>query len=73
MILGYGYETAVGITTMRICPPMFCIKLIFDISAPTKTQFEIYFDFMNLLIYFFLVSAPDQRESRPHLLLREIS
>lgn len=62
-------------------PPVFCIKLclsffFFNLRAPLKTkkapQFKIYFDFMNILINFFLVSARDQRGSRPHLIRQEI-
>lgn len=48
-------------------------KAFFSFKRPTKNQFKIYFDSMSLLIYFFLVSAHDQRKSRPQLIMQEIT
>lgn len=45
----------------------------FLFKCPTKSQFKIYFDFMNILINFFLASAQDQRGNRPHLITQEIT
>lgn len=69
-------------SSMCMCPPCVLHKALslffYLFKSTTKKkrekapQFKIYFDFMNILINFFLVSARDQRGSRPHLIRQEI-
>lgn len=61
------------VSPLCACAPDVLHKANFFFKCPFKNQFKIYFDFMNILINFFLVSAQDQRGNGPHLIMQEIT